>query len=106
MTFTKEKAMPLILGLMEKPNASKIKKLSKILSDMYANGDLDTKGIITYVILNELDTKDNFSKLWDLLSPDLQKAFTNTRKLRGKVIKPEKQSKPSKLFSASTLAER
>lgn len=103
--FTKEQVIPLIPKFLNTANSAAIKKFSKILSDMYSSGDLDTRGIITYVILNEIEAQNKISKIWNYLSTDLQKAFENTRKLKGKNIKAEKKKKPSKLFSAATLNE-
>lgn len=106
VTFTKEKVLPLITNLIESNDSSKLKKLCKILSDMYSSGDLDVRGIITYVILISIDNNEKFTTIEEYLSPELKKAFQNTRKIKGKKIKPEKKKKPSKLFSAATLAER
>lgn len=93
VTFTKEQVIPLVSKFLNTANLAAIKKLGKILSDMYSSGDLDTRGIITYVILNEIENENNTAKIWDHLSADLQKAFENTRKLKGKNIKAEKKKK-------------
>lgn len=106
VTFTKEKVLPLINSLIESNDLIKIKKLCKILSDMYSSGDLDVRGIITYVILNFIDNNKKITMIEEYLSPELKKSFQNTRKIKGKKIKPEKKRKPSKLFSAATLADR
>ncbi len=104
VTFTKEKVLPLLFALLVENNKSKIKKLASILSDMYKVGDLDTRGLITIVILNSIDDK-YIPELETELSTELQKAWKFARKIKGKKIKAEKPKKQKNNIWAQTLKE-
>ena len=79
-----------------------MERLSKSLSDMYDAGDLDVKGIITYILLNSIEDDKKFEQLTEKFTPEYKKIAVESRKLRGKKIKPEKPKKMSK-FMADTL---
>ena len=69
-----------------------VKKIGNILNAQYVNGDMDTRSIITIIVLNELSDED-FEKLNDYLSDNLKKAAKHARKYKGKTVKPEKEKK-------------
>ena len=100
VTFTKTSIVPRINELLKKGNAADIKKLGAILSAQYGNGDLDTRSIITAVILMSVPAEYD-SVINENLTEDLQKIFAQTKKLRGKTIKPEKEKKQKQ-----TIAQR
>ncbi len=83
-------------------NQDQIKRCCDLLNDMYANGDMDVRSIITIVILNGIDNKTAIDNIKPLFSDDLKKGFTAGLKLKGKVVKPEKKKKPKK-FTADNL---
>ncbi len=101
VTFAEKKILPKLKQHVQHLNKNAAEKFSKALSDLYDAGDLDVKGIITYVLLNAMDDAD-FEKLTCGFAPENQKIAVEVRKLRGKKIKPEKPKKPSK-FMADTL---
>lgn len=102
--FAQEKILPKVSGLVTSyPDSDVCEKLCGLMSDMYANGDLDTRSVITIVLLNGLEDSA-FEEIRDTLSDELKTAANAARKLKGKKIKPEKKKKPSK-FSAATLNE-
>lgn len=101
ITFADEKILPRFREFAETKDEKSIAKLSKSLSDLYEAGDLDVKGIITYILLNSVDD-EKFEKLTSEFTPEIKKTAVASRKLRGKKIKPEKLKKPKK-YMADTL---
>ena len=100
VTFARASIVPKVNKLIEKGSDAELKKLGGILSTQYQNGDLDTRSIITVVILNSVDPA-NDEKISAYLSEDLQKAFKHAKKYRGKEVKPEKEKKQK-----PTMAQR
>ena len=79
-----------------------LEKISAGFAAMYNAGDLDTKGIITYDLLNSVDDEEIFLKLISAFGENEKKIAKAARKLRGKKIKPEKPMKP-KSYMTDTL---
>lgn len=77
-------------------------KLAQMVSTQYTNGDMDTRSIITIVLLNSLEEK-NLEKFVPLLSEELQKAHSFALKMKGKKIKPEKPQKMLSQYSSNRL---
>lgn len=102
ITFAEEKIVPKFAHMIEDANEKKIEKVSQGLSALYTQGDLDTKGIITYLMLNSIDNDEKFEQLISAFSDNDKKITRAARKLRGKKIKPEKEKK-SRNFMADTL---
>ena len=100
VTFTREKIVPRVNELIMGGNKTQIDKLCQLLSTQYGNGDVDTRSIITIVILNSVPM-EKYELIYENLSEDLQKIWKEAVKLRGKKIKPEKQKKKK-----PTMAER
>ncbi len=103
VTFTKTSVMPKINALMNSSNKEDIKKLASILNAQYDAGDMDTRSIITIVILNGIETSNVTNKdlLEEELSDVLSKASKSAKRFKGKNIKPEKRKQAKK-----TMAER
>ncbi len=99
--FAEEKILPRFRAYVASQGAKNLEKLSKSLSDLYEAGDLDVKGIITYVLLDGLP-KEDYEKMLVALTPEQKKIANASRKLIGKKMKPEKPRKP-KRFMAETL---
>lgn len=89
VTFTKESIMPRVNEMIIRGSKQDIEKLGQLLSTQYANGDFDTRSIITIVILNNTP-EDRFEEVYASLSEDLQKAWKFALKFKGKKVKPEK----------------
>lgn len=102
ITFADEKILPRFVEYVNTANKGELDRMSKSLSDMYDAGDLDVKGIITYILLNSIEDDKKFEQLTEKFTPEYKKIAVESRKLRGKKIKPEKPKKPSK-FMADTL---
>lgn len=106
ITFAKEKALPKVLEVLNKGfPKDKFKKLCNLLNNMYDNGDLDVRGIVTIIFLNSLDNSKAQEKVETLLSGDLKLAFKAAQRLKGKKIKPEIPKKKRQGFMARALAE-
>lgn len=99
-TFTKEHIVPKVNALVTRGNENDIQKLVSILNAQYLNGDMDTRSIITIVILNSIDD-DKVDVLKGFMSDDLKKASECARKFKGKTVKPEKVKKQKQ-----TMAQR
>ena len=108
ITFADEKILPLFVSYVGSQGAKNLEKMSKTLSDLYDAGDLDVKGIITYILLNGIDDDERFETLIGQFTKEQKKIAKASRNLRGKKIKPEKPKKPKKYMAdtLNTLAER
>jgi hypothetical protein len=73
-------------------------KLCTLFSDMYADGDLDVRSVLTVSILNNV-SEDTLELVQEKVSDELKKDLKFTRKLIGKNIKPEKPKKEKKVVS-------
>lgn len=100
VTFTKQKVAPRCEQLLSaSPDGEAAKKLYALLDDMYQNGDLDLRSIITVALLNTM-SDEAFASLYERVGEGLQKDLKFTRKLKGKKIKPEKPKKQGKKVEA------
>ena len=100
-TFAKNQVVPKIRGMAKTYGDTDVfKKLCELLSDMYRAGDLDTRAVITNVIINSLDAAEA-EKAMQFFDDNLKTAAAAERKLIGKKIKPEKKPKPKKITAAS-----
>lgn len=100
VTFFQASVVPKVQDYIARGADNDLKKLMNLLSAQYNNGDLDTRSIITIVILNSVEEQYD-DKMMAFMSDDLKQAFTASRKFRGKTFKPEKPKKPRK-----TIAQR
>lgn len=94
VTFVESKIVPKVNALVKTGNKSQIEKLGTLLSTQYSNGDLNTRSIITVVLLNGI--KPEFDeKIEEYLSNDLKTAWKYAKRYRTKKVKPEKVKKVS-----------
>lgn len=99
VTFVKAHVAPRCQDLAEKyPDSEPCKKLCSLLDDMYKNGDMDVRSLVTAALLNGVSDQA-FETLQALVGDELKKDIKYTRKLRGKKIKPEKKKKQKKVES-------
>ncbi len=105
--FAKEHIVYKITELVQEgKEKTKISKLGKLLSDLYQNGNMDVRSIITMVILNSIEDEKAISNIKPALSEELQKAWAAALKYKGKNVKPEKPKKKtfiSKVLSAQQM---
>lgn len=100
VTFARASIVPKVNKLIESGSEAELKKLGSVLSAQYANGDVDTRSIVTIVILNSVPAEKD-DVIDEYLSDELKKAARYARKMRGKTVKPEVEKKPKK-----TVAQR
>lgn len=97
VTFIKKYAAPRCEDLISKyPDSEPCRKLCALFDDMYKNGDLDLRSILTYSLFNSM-SDEVFSTLYERVGDELQKDIKFTRKLKNKKIKPEKKKKQTKV---------
>ena len=102
--FTKEKVLPLINDLLSSgKNKNKAQKLFKVISELYENGNLDVRSIITMVILNGIKGEKEINLAEQMVSDKLKKAWQAASKYKGKKVKPEKIKKKSNFLSKTLL---
>lgn len=90
-TFTKNEVLPTINYFLKSGDKSRISKFGKLISDLYKNGDLSVRSIITIVILNNLDEAFE-GKIKQNLSEELKNAYESAKKYKNKAVKPEKRN--------------
>ena len=100
-TFAKEHIVPKLEGYIVRASKPELEKLAGVFNLQYSNGDVDTRSIITIVILNGL-TDEAFNCVSEFFDADLGKAAKAARKYKGKTVKPEKPKKKN-VSKASNL---
>lgn len=99
VTFVRSQVVPKVSRLLKSSSkTATLEKLGSLLGDMYKDGDLDLRSVVTIALLNQLDDQD-FETLKPHLGEELQKAVRFTRKLKGKKVKPEKKKKEKKVVA-------
>ena len=79
-----------------------MKRMCTIFCDMYAAGDMDTRAVIQFGVLNNIKDEAAINNIIANFTDgcDLQKVYKHSRKLIGKNIKPEKEKKKGKKVEA------
>ena len=91
-TFAKEHIVPKVATYITRASKPELEKFAGVFNLQYGNGDVDTRSIITVVILNSLSNEE-FESLYEYFDDDLKKASKAARKYKGKNVKPEKPKK-------------
>ena len=99
VTFAKASIVPRVNELLKSRSKQDVTKLAAVLNAQYNAGDMDTRSIITIIILNGIETKEQEDVLLPELSETLQKAWGYARRFKGKAVKPEKKKKPKRTFA-------
>ncbi|MBQ8001311.1 MAG: hypothetical protein IJ298_08985, partial [Ruminococcus sp.] len=100
--FIRTFVVPKVNELLSRGVKGEMSKLAQMISTQYANGDMDTRSIITIVILNSID-EQHIEKFEPLLSEELQKSWKFAKKMKGKKVRPEKQKKSLASYTSSRL---
>lgn len=100
-TFAKEHLVPKIETYIKRATKPELEKFAGVFNLQYINGDVDTRSIITIVILNSLENQE-FYTLSEYFNDELRKASEVARKYKGKTVKPEKPKKKN-VTKASNL---
>ncbi len=103
-TFAKEHIAPKIAQYIKRANKNELEKLAGVFNTQYGNGDVDTRSIITIVILNSLDEAE-FKTLSEYFDAEFAKTANAARKYKDKTVKPEKPKKKN-VSKASTLLQQ
>ncbi len=105
VTFTREHVLPKVHELLDSGDKERTAKLCKVLNAQYDYGDLDTRAIITIVILNSVTDTAQQELLREQLSDDLNKAWKSAAKYRNKKVKPQKQKKKKQSFMQKMMEQ-
>lgn len=100
-TFAKEHIAPKIKAFIPRATEKEKEKLAGVFNLQYQNGDVDTRSIITMVLINSL-SQEEYEELDRYFDDDLTKAAKAGRKYIGKEVKPEKPPKKT-VSKISTL---
>lgn len=100
VTFAEEKILPKFVPYAENLKGNGMEKFSQTLFSLYSNGDLDVKGIITYILFNAIEDDGKFEELISGFDENTKKIARAARNLRGKKIKPEKPKKKNKYLAS------
>lgn len=101
-TFAKEHIAPKLPQYIKRANKNEMEKFAGVFNLQYNNGDVDTRAIITIVLLNSLDDAE-YEALYAYFGDELKIAAKNARAFKGKTVKPEKVKKVK--GRASTLSD-
>ena len=82
-TFAKEHIAPKLPTYIKRANKNEIEKFANVFNVQYNNGDVDTRAIITIVLLNSLDDAE-YNTLYEHFSDDLKVTALNARAFKGK----------------------
>lgn len=75
-------------------------KLTNLFNDMYKDGDIEVRSIISHGIFNAL-SDEAMGKISENFSEELHKIYKCSRRLKDKNIKPEKPKKQNKVVAAA-----
>ena len=101
--FAAEKVAPKCENLAKNYKDSEpMKRMCTIFCDMYAAGDMDTRAVIQFGVLNNIKDEAAIRNIIANFTDgcDLQKVYKHSRKLIGKNIKSEKEKKKGKKVEA------
>lgn len=101
--FAKEHIAPKIDIYVKRASKPELEKIANVFNVQYGNGDVDTRAIITIVLLNSL-ADEEYKALSEYFDEELKKAAKSARKFKGKTVKPEKP-KQKNVSKATTLTK-
>ena len=102
VTFTREKLLPQLEALCAAgTDSSAIRRCGELMNELYLNGDLDVRSMITIVLLDGLSGRA-LANLTPVFNENMSKGYQAGLRMKGKKVKPEKVSKTRKLM-AETL---
>lgn len=99
VVFAREKLLPKLEELCsEGANESAVKRCGELMNELYLNGDLDVRSLVTIVLLDGLSERavKNIAPAFD---DNMKKGYQAGLRMKGKKVKPEKVSKTRKLMS-------
>ena len=75
IAFVETYVLPKLSELLLSGESASVQKLADLMNDLYENGDMDVRSIITMVILNGLNPQMVQEKLVPLFTEDMQKGY-------------------------------
>ena len=99
IAFLETYAMPKLSQMLCSGDDAAVQKFAELLNELYENGDMDVRSIITMVVLNGLDPDVVRDKLVPFFTEDMQKGYKAGFRMKGKNVKPEKVKKQSKVVA-------
>lgn len=103
-TFAKEHMAQRIDTYIKRATKPELEKMAGVFNLQYGNGDVDTRSVITIVLLNSLENPE-YKAISEYFDDDLKKAAGAARKYKGKTVKPEKPKKKN-TSKAHTLSKQ
>ncbi len=104
VTFTRSRLVPRIEALSSSGgDKDSLARCGRLLSELYVNGDMDVRSLVTMVVLNGL-SGGAAEELKPFFNEELAKGYKAGKKMKGKKVKPEKKKKSQK-YMAETLNE-
>lgn len=99
VTFARTEVVPVIQKILSAGTPGQIEKLAGLFNELYENGDMDVRSILTIVLLNSLDSAVVEEKLVPLFTEEMKKSYKAGCKMKGKKVKPEKVKKQPKVVA-------
>ena len=99
VAFAREEVVPVVQGLLASGTPEQVEKLAGIFNELYENGDMDVRSILTIILLNSLEPAAVQEKLAPHFTEDMAKGYKAGLKMKGKKVKPEKVKKQSKVVA-------
>lgn len=99
IAFMEAYVLPKLETLLASEDSSTQQKLAELFNDLYENGDMDVRSLITMILLNGVDKAQVKEKLAPYFSEDMAKGYKAGSKMKGKKVKPEKVKKQSKVVA-------
>ncbi len=101
-TFAKEHIASKVEQFIKRSTKPELVKLAGLFNLQYNNGDVDTRSIITIVLLNSLEDAE-YNAIYEHFDDELKLASKTARRYKGKTVKPEtaKKKNTSKMNTLS-----
>ncbi len=106
--FCEEVVTVAVKDMLKTNDKQKCKGFFELISNMYAQGDLDTKAIIMQVIMPSITDERDMEYVQSLLGKELLNGIKYGKRYFGKEVKPEKTTAMAKAaaYQADTLRQR
>ena len=105
--FTRKNIVPKTNEILaEGKDKSRLSKFFKLLSELYQNGNMDVRSVITMVILNGIEGEQSIALAKELITPEFAKVWNAAAKFKGKKVKPEKPKKQSAFMAKMLEAQK
>lgn len=98
VTFARENLLPKLEAVCSAgADGDTVARCGSLLSDLYKNGDLDVRSIVTIVVLNGL-SGGAVKNLEPSFTEEMEKGYRSALRMKGKKVRPEKVKKRSRMM--------